>query len=263
MTRSFRAVGGYESYSTSKHNLLTSQHAACLPQSNFVYPMENLGQFVKRAEYARMRGWDRSYITKLQRQGRVVLSADGTLVDWAATDTCIGVTSDPSKLGVQQRWADERAQQLPLDADPDQAATTASTAPATAAPKLESSFHTARAEREHYNSQMARLEYEWVTGLLISRPRVEDAAHTIGRSLRDRVLGMAPRIAPGLAAISAPWELEKQLTAALRQVLDDVAAVGATIMRDLNNDPAQGKLTELMHVGRERYGNDTDNTAAP
>lgn len=223
--------------------------------------MENLGQFVKRAEYARMRGWDRSYITKLQRQGRVVLSADGTLVDWAATDECIGVTSDPSKTGVQQRWAEGRAQQQMLDMASAQAGT-APAVPAGAAPKIESPFHQARAEREHYNSQMARLEYQWVTGLLISRPRVEDASHTIGRSLRDRVLGMAPRIAPELAAISDPWELEKQLTAALRQVLDDVAAVGATIMRDLNNDPAQGKLTELMRVGRERYGNDPDNIAA-
>ena len=215
-----------------------------------------------------MRGWSKSYVSQLGKSGRLVLWENGSLVDWMATDKLVSATSDPSKFGAQERWAAElRTQQQPniVPAHPvavGSVSVAAPTAPSSAAPKIESPFHQARAEKEHYNSQMARLEYEWVTGLLISRPRVEDASHTIGRSLRDRVLGMAPRIAPELAAISDPWELEKQLTAALRQVLDDVAAVGATIMRDLNNDPAQGKLTELMRVGRERYGNDPDNIAA-
>ena len=40
-----------------------------------------LEQFVKKADYARMHGWHRSYVSKLQREGRVVLSADGKLVD--------------------------------------------------------------------------------------------------------------------------------------------------------------------------------------
>jgi hypothetical protein len=232
--------------------------------------MQSLGQFVRKAEYARMHGWDRSYVTKLQREGRVVLSADGKLVDWAATDALIGKTADPSKLGVQQRWAEERAERDSPSpgvapgadtADSPAAPPAVATAPASAAP-ADSSFHQARANREHYNGQMARLEYEWVTGLLVSRPRVEDAAHTIGRALRDRVLGMAPRIAPELASISDAWELERRLTAALRQVLDDVAAFGATTMRGVINDPSRGRISELAREGRERYGNNPGTTAA-
>jgi hypothetical protein len=249
-------VDGFQTYSTVSVFLLTSQRLARLP---LFTSMENPDQFVKRAEYARMRGWDRSYVTKLERQGRVVLSGDGKKVDWAATDAKIGKTADPSKVGVQQRWAEERVQRNVYDGIH---APAPEAADPPAAPVADSSFQQARASREHYNGQMARLEYEWLTGLLVSRPRVEDAAHTIGRALRDRMLGMGPRIAPELAAISDPWELEKRLTEALRQVLDDVAAFGVTIMRDVNNDPARGKLAELSRVGRERYGSDRDKTAA-
>lgn len=225
---------------------------------------------MKKAEYARMHGWDRSYVSKLQREGRIVLSVDGTLVDWAATDALIGKTADPSKIGVKQRWADERAARDVGDVAAgqglergDSPAAPAAGQSAVTAPAENSSFQAARASREHYNGQMARLEYEWLTGLLVSKPRVEDAAHTIGRAVRDRVLGLAPRIAPELAAISDPWELERRLTAALRQVLDDVASFGASAMRGVFNDPSRGRISELTREGKERYGHNRDNPAAP
>ncbi|MEJ0003452.1 MAG: hypothetical protein WDN30_07730 [Pararobbsia sp.] len=63
---------------------------------------------MKKADYARMHGWHRSYVSKLHRERRVVLSSDGKLVDWAATDQLIGETSDPSKLGVANRWSAHR-----------------------------------------------------------------------------------------------------------------------------------------------------------
>lgn len=228
--------------------------------------MQTPEQYVKKSEYARMRGWGRSYVTELQKQGRVVLSPDGALVDWEATDKLMVKTADPSKIGVQQRWADDRAQRDGDDGPPGGAIQTESPAapPATPVPAAaDSPFHAARANREHYNGQMARLEYEWVTGLLVSLPRVEDAAHTIGRSLRDRVLGMVPGIAPELAGIGDPWELERRLTAALRIVLDDVARFSGMTMHEALNDPASGKVNELIREGRERYGTNRNSTAAP
>lgn len=234
----------------------------CLPCLPLLTSMQNFGQFVKKAEYARMHGWDRSYISKLQRENRVVLSDDGKLVDWAATDILIGKTADPSKIGVKLRHAEERAQSDVFESLPGANSSAIPNASTVSVVPEDSPFHKARASREHYNGQMARLEYEWVTGLLLSRPRVEDASHTIGRSFRDRVLGMAPRVAPELAAITDPWELEKKLSAALRQVLDEVSAYGVTLMRDVINDPGRGKLTELARLGRERYGTDRDDTPA-
>lgn len=226
--------------------------------------MAEFRQFVKKAEYARMHGWDRSYVSKLQKEGRLVLSPDGAQVDWAATDALIGRTADPSKIGVKQRWAAEREAHDASAGDRlyGQNADDFPAAQAVAPVPADSPFQQARASREHYNGQMARLEYEWLVGLLVSRPRVEDAAHTIGRALRDRILGLAPRVAPELAAINDPWELERRLTAALRQVLDDVVAFGAITMRGVFNDPSRGRTSELAREGRERYGNDRDHPAA-
>lgn len=219
-------------------------------------------QFVRKAEYARMHGWDRSYISKLQKDGRVVLDETGKLIDWAATDLLIGKTADPSKLGVQQRWEEERkAQQVYAQIHSPSAVAPAVAAAEKAAPAADSAFHQARASKEHYTGQMAKLEYEWLTGLLISRLRVEDAATTAGRSIRDRFLGLAPRIAPELASISDPWEMEQKLTEAFRQVLDDVASHTATLMREVYSDPARGKLVELAREGRARYGNDGERSS--
>lgn len=217
-------------------------------------------QYVSKAEYARMHGWHRSYVSKLHREQRLILSEDGK-VDWAATDTLIGRTADPSKLGVQQRWAEERAERENGTPAPDPGADDGQM-PAAPAAGQDSPFHKARANREHYNGEMARLEYEWLIGLLISRPRAEDAAHTMGRAVRDRVLGLSPRIAPELAAISDAWEIERRLTAALREVLDDLAAFSSTTMRRVVNDPARGRIAELAREGRERYGHHRDSSAA-
>jgi len=213
-----------------------------------------------------MHGWDRSYVTKLQREQRIVLDPSGKLVDWRATDNLIGRTSDPSKLGVKRRWKEERREQQVY------AQVHAPSAPVGVRmpeqPRIEkpaapdSAFHQARASKEHYTGQMAKLEYEWLMGLLVSRMRVENAAATIGRAMRDRLLGLPPRIAPELAAVSDPWELEKRLTEAIRQVLEDVASHGASLMRDVNHDPSRGRLSELAREGRARYGTDGERSSA-
>ena len=227
--------------------------------------MQSPSQFVKKAEYARMHGWDRSYVTRLAKEQRLVLSEDGALVDWAASDALIGKTSDPSKLGVKDRWAEERRQREVYDVIHPPAEVSRPLATNNAVPPAadDSSFHQARASREFYSGQMVRLEYEWATGLLVSRMRVEDAGDMIGRNLRDRILGAVPRIAPELAALSDAWEVERRLTEALRQVLDDLASYATTIMRDVNNDPARGRLADLGRQGRERYGTDSSEVAAP
>jgi len=56
---------------------------------------------------------------------------------------------------------------------------------------------------------------------LVERKAVEDAAYNAGRLLRDLLLGMAPQLAPELASLSDPWQIEKRLASALRQTLED------------------------------------------
>nr|BFE89982.1 hypothetical protein GCM10020185_05180 [Pseudomonas brassicacearum subsp. brassicacearum] len=46
-------------------------------------------------------------------------------------------------------------------------------------------------------------------------------AYNAGRLLRDQLFGMPPQLAPELAVMTDPWEIEKHLTAALRRTLED------------------------------------------
>ena len=217
--------------------------------------MENKDQFVSRAEFARLRGWDRSYVTQLDKAGRLVFSPDGELVDVLASDKRISETADPSKDGVKRRWEDQRIQKTVYD-DFDELEESRSERPEPSA------FHQARASREHYAGELARLEFEWVSGLLVSRIRVEDAAHTMGRQIRDRFMGMPARIAPELAAVIDPWEVEQRLEEAIRTVLEDVVKYGDRILQDAINDPSKGKLSDLSRVGKERYGQGDNSTTS-
>ena len=223
--------------------------------------MENPDQFVTRAEYARMRGWDRSYVTQLHQAGRLVMSDNDELVDWSASDALVEETADPSKDGVKKRWQEERLQKNVYDAVDFPALSDEGAGVSRADKPAASAFHDARASREHYAGELARLEFEWVSGLLVNRMRVEDAATTMGRHFRDRVMGMASRVAPELAAIIDPWTLEQRLDAELRKMLEDVTVYGETIMRNAMNDPGKGKLSDLSRMGKERYG-DSLNTGA-
>ncbi|MNF61794.1 hypothetical protein D3C84_434560 [compost metagenome] len=86
----------------------------------------------------------------------------------------------------------------------------------------EPDFQKARARREHFLSILAENEARKSNGQL-----VEQAAFATGRMLRDLLLGLPKQISAELAAISDPWELERQLTAGLRRVLEDAQRLSA------------------------------------
>jgi phage terminase Nu1 subunit (DNA packaging protein) len=85
----------------------------------------------------------------------------------------------------------------------------------------------ARAKREGHEARLAELRERQTAGELVEKRAVELAASRIGRMTRDTFLGLPSRVAPDLAAISDPWELEQRLEAAIRQVLDDLARTTA------------------------------------
>lgn len=175
---------------------------------------------LSRTEFAASRGWSRQYVGKLAKQGRLVLTADGK-VDVAATEALLQRTADPSKTGVADRHQRERVER----------GVTAHLAPA--APPLDPppppagndgeaiDFQKARARREHYLARLAENESRKSDGDLVERAAVENAAFATGRLLRDLLLGLPKQISAELAAVSDPWELERQLTAGLRRVLED------------------------------------------
>lgn len=174
-------------------------------------------QALSKSEFAAHKGWSKPYVSKLAKQDRLVMTADGK-VDVAATEALLQRTADPSKTGVADRHQQARVEK----------GVTAHLAPAS--PPLDPppvdeddgiDFQKARARREHYLARLAENESRKSDGDLVAREAVENAAFATGRMLRDLLLGLPKQISAELAAISDPWELERQLTAGLRRVLED------------------------------------------
>ena len=82
---------------------------------------------VQKSVFANLYGCSRAYVSQLIAAGRLVLSADGKLVDVDASLERLGATADPSKAGVRERWEAYRAEQSA-------AATPAAAAPAPVQP---------------------------------------------------------------------------------------------------------------------------------
>ncbi|KPC06866.1 Uncharacterized protein AC500_2493 [Pseudomonas amygdali pv. lachrymans] len=84
-------------------------------------------------------------------------------------------------------------------------------------------FQKSRAHREFYLGQLAEAEFHKVQGNLVVREAVSKAAFTAGRTVRDLMFGLSPQLAPELAAMTDPWQIEKHLTGAFRRIFEDAA----------------------------------------
>ena len=77
---------------------------------------------------------------------------------------------------------------------------------------------------------MKRSEY-------VERRRVESAAFAAGRMLRDAALGLPTQIAPELANLTDPFEIEMKLRNALRRVFEDAARMTADDLDKAMKEP--------------------------
>ncbi|WP_122582045.1 terminase small subunit [Pseudomonas viridiflava] len=181
--------------------------------------------YLSKSAFAAHIGRAPSYITWLKNNNRLVLSPDGKQVDVSATESLIASTADPSKAAVAARHQKERIQKNILD---QLSPSIDSPLPINELSSIVSmpgqpDFQKARAHREYYLAQLAEAEFHKVQGNLVVREAVNKAAYTAGRTVRDLMFGLSPQLAPELAGMSDPWQIEKHLTAAFRRVFDDAA----------------------------------------
>lgn len=174
---------------------------------------------MSKAEFADSRGWSRPYVSKLGKQGRLVLTEAGK-VDVEATLALLSDTADPSKAGVAERHQQERVEKGVH-------ALVSPLAPPSSLPTSGGgdTYQKARAHREHYLSLLAEDEFLKGRGELVERKAVDRAAFAAARTLRDLILGLPPKAAGELIAITDTWEMERRLTELLRGVLEDAASL--------------------------------------
>lgn len=90
-------------------------------------------------------------------------------------------------------------------------------------PVADSSLLRHRATREEFDAKRARLAYEREAGLLVYKADVNQALVDAARTCRDAGLRLSKRLAPELAAISDPAEIERRMNEELRALFDGLA----------------------------------------
>ncbi|RMM05200.1 hypothetical protein ALQ85_00990 [Pseudomonas syringae] len=153
----------------------------------------------------------------MAKQERLVLTPDGK-IDLEATEALLAESADPSKAAVAARHEEGR-----VDRDVYSQVLPSAETPAVQPPNKGPDFQKSRAHREFYLGQLAEAEFHKVQGNLVVREAVSKAAFTAGRTVRDLMFGLSPQLAPELAAMTDPWQIEKHLTGAFRRIFEDAA----------------------------------------
>ena len=189
---------------------------------------------LSKSAFAERQGWSPSYVTKLAKQGRLITSDDGRLVDVEKTLALLKRTSDPAKESVRQHHQAARTERHV-------GSHTRPTAPAGedsgGSGAADPAYWSAKARREAALADLAEHELAVKRGEYVERRRVESAAFAAGRMLRDAALGLPTQIAPELANLTDPFEIEMKLRNALRRVFEDAARMTADDLDKAMKEP--------------------------
>lgn len=153
-----------------------------------------MSQAVSQAEFARLIGVGRSYVTALKTAGRLVLDHEGK------------VLVEESKAAIAQ----------------------SSGAPERAA-VVQPAFSDARDKKEHYAAELARLDYEERCGKLIVAADVVAAVADSAVTLRTRLESFPDQLAPQLAAMDDEQQVRAMLAEQIEILLGELSGKFAEI----------------------------------
>lgn len=155
--------------------------------------------YLSKKDYAEHRKVSAAYISKLVKQGRVVIS--GKNIDVAATDALLDDNADP-RGGSQLSDTD-------LDSTP------------TSAQK--STYMLEKTREARWSAENKRLRTLKDAGELVEVKTVEREAFNQARLLRDALLNLPDRLSASLAAESDPLQVHAALTKEVRVLCNDLA----------------------------------------
>ena len=184
----------------------------------------------KRAFAARV-GYSQPYISKLAKEGRLVLEGSGpTSRVIIAESLKLMEQTGGSRPDVSARFAQERANRAKtqdvgiggakqIDSG---AIVQAAGATDSGIDKIGSNYQAARAVKEKYAALTAKASYETMIGNLIPREDVDAAMRFVGAAVRSAMDVFPDQQAPVLCAMADIQEVRAVLADACRNVLLDV-----------------------------------------
>ena len=189
-----------------------------------------------KKEFAAYLGQAPSHVTKLIKDGRVVLTGQGrTARVKVAESVALMEQTGGSRPDVAHRHSQQRASNAKPQHSQGSHANRAGKIDPSAfvqsdggADRIGSSYQTARAVKEKYAALTAKAEYETLIGNLIPREDVDAALRFVGATVRSLMDVFPDQNAPVLCAVADIHEVHAHLADACREVL---AQLGAAIDR--------------------------------
>jgi phage terminase Nu1 subunit (DNA packaging protein) len=166
------------------------------------------------ADYARHRGVSTAAVTYAIRDGRIsvtevngkrMIESDRADLEW--NENTVHEKKRHTPEGATAKIIAPKTKRAPPPPpEPDSAETT-------------ETYAKSRAQKEHYQAKLAKLDYEKRAGTLVDAHEVQLEAYKIARAVRDALLSIPDRVASELAAETNAFKLHARLTDELRKTL--------------------------------------------
>lgn len=187
-----------------------------------------------RAAYARLQGWNKSTVTRLVAQGRLVTTPDGKMIDVPASARRLEETKRIDRQGVREHHARTRGRTGNTPAEGAQPAP-AMSAPAPETPGAgaagepppppatsdQEEYNRARAQKEAAQAQMAEMELARRRAELVDIAQVREMAARAAGIISRGFERIGPRIGPVWSVEQDPLKREQLLEDELRKVLHE------------------------------------------
>jgi len=165
-----------------------------------------------QAEFARMLGVQKSYVSKLKDQGRLVFAEDGR-VDVEASKQRIQQTADPNRDDVSQRFERPKGAENGRQSG-----------------DVGNSYQAARAVKEKYSAMQAKLDYEKAIGKVVDKADVQAVVEDVITQFRQGLENLPYRLAPELVGL----DLDGIRAALKQEVFDALAKMQRGFLRQMD-----------------------------
>lgn len=190
--------------------------------------------------YARHRGVSHTAVRKALASGRISAGAD-RLIDPAEADRQWTVATDVTKPRNSVTGDPKLRRSAPAVAEPKSSAPSlenpANGVGEAGALRAASSYAASRGVRESYLARLAKLQFEERSGKLVDADEVRAHLFSLGRRLRDAMLGVPDRLAPVLVGQSDQAAIHRLLT---EEIMASLAELSSAPAVRLANKPEKG-----------------------
>lgn len=175
-------------------------------------------ELISQREYARRRGITHVAVQRAIKSGRIT-TVNGK-IDPVTADLEWQQNTDQSKPRNRITGSPKQAK---APGEPSEPMSLGGADEIISAPSTATGYAKARAARELYQAQLAKLELDKRRGALVPADEVRLGAFNMARNARDQLIALPERLATVLAAIQEPAEIQRVLEEEIERICQEIA----------------------------------------